>query len=90
MDINSFINNIQTGNFFKENYNLLMTNEGLNHLFYASIITGLIYMLSQLISNKKEGFFTILWLFVSGFICTGLAHALLQILTGLPFKMINL
>lgn len=90
MDINSFINNIQTGNFFKENYNLLMTNDGLNHLFYASIITGLIYMLSQLISNKKEGFFTILWLFVSGFICTGLAHALLQILTGLPFKMINL
>lgn len=90
MDINSFINNIQTGNFFKENYNLLMTNEGLNHLFYASIITGLIYMLSQLISNKKEGFFTILWLFVSGFICTGLAHALLQILTGLPFKIFNL
>lgn len=90
MDINSFINNIQTGNFFKENYNLLMTNEGLNHLFYASIITGLIYMISQLISNKKEGFFTILWLFISGFICTGLAHALLQILTGLPFKMINL
>lgn len=89
IDIQNFISNIENGHFFKENFDKLTTSSGLHQLFISSIITGVIFAIST--SKKKSGgVFSLLWLFISGFICTGLAHALLQVFTGIPCHLLSL
>lgn len=90
-DAQTLFNNVQNGTFFKNNLNALMTYEGLHQLFITSVITGTIYVIWQKVSRQKSGgLISLVWLFVSGFICTGLAHALFQIFTGIPIKFLSL
>ncbi|HCX0627749.1 TPA: hypothetical protein ACYY05_002585 [Staphylococcus aureus] len=87
----SLFESVQNGTFFKNNLNELLTYDGLYQLFITSVITGVIYMVWQKTSGQKSGgLISMVWLLLSGFICTGLAHALFQIFTGIPIKFLSL
>ena len=84
--LKEYIPKIKSGEFFRENFDALMTQEGMEQLFFTSIITGLIFMFSKIFNGDSKGLVSIIWYFITGFICTGVAHALFQILSGLPLK----
>lgn len=85
--LKEYIPKIKSGELFRENFDALMTPEGLKQLFLTAIITGLIFMISKVFSGDSGGLFKKIWYWFTGFICTGLAHAIFQVLTGLPLKL---
>lgn len=87
-EINSFKDSVLSGEYFINNYEALMTNVGINQLIKTALLTGLCFMVVRLFTSKKKkkGIMYALVLFIGGTICTGLAHALFQIFTGIPLN----
>lgn len=85
--LKEYIPKIKSGEFFRENLDALMTPEGLKQVFITAIITGLIFMIAKVFNGDSDGLFKKIWFWFTGFICTGLAHVLFQVLTGLPLKL---
>lgn len=85
--LKEYIPKIKSGEFFRNNLDALMTSEGLNQVFLTAIVTGLIFMLSKVFGGDGKGLIGAIWYWFTGFICTGIAHVLFQILTGIPLKI---
>jgi len=85
--LKEYIPRIKSGEFFRENLDALITPEGLKQLFLTAIITGFIFMVCKVFNGDGNGLFKNLWYWFTGFICTGLAHFIFQVLTGLPLKI---
>lgn len=86
--IEEYIPKIQSGEFFKDNISDLMTSQGLQSLFITAVITGFIFMLSKVFNGDSNGIASVVWYIITGFLCTGLAELLFQILTGIPLKIL--
>ncbi|MGP5096137.1 hypothetical protein [Staphylococcus equorum] len=85
--LKEYIPKMRSGEFFRNNLDALMTPEGMKQVFLTAILTGLIFMFSKVFGGDSKGMISAIWYWFTGFICTGIAHVLFQILTGLPLKI---
>lgn len=88
-DMGTLYENIKSGQFFIDNLNDLLSPEGLQRwIVVALLLGGTVFLLNLLFGKggKKKGIPKKVVMFLGCCLSVGMAHALFQILTGIPLK----